>query len=125
VAEAGVAGVPDDRRGQLARAWIVPAAGLVPTEDELRAHCSDRLVSYKVPALISFCDELPRTSAGALLRRKLVERHLAEERTAAALNLSRYDQTVRLPTHDERGIGGPLLPEPARRGKERQTEAGN
>lgn len=124
VAEAGVAGVPDDRRGQLARAWVVPASGFVPTEDEIRAHCADRLVSYKVPALMSFCDELPRTSAGALLRRKLVERHREEARTAAGLNNSRHDQPVRLPTHDERVIGG-RLPEPARRFKERQTEAGD
>lgn len=105
VADAGVAGVPDDRRGQVARAWIVPAPGAVPTEDELRNHCADRLVSYKVPTLISFCDALPRTSIGALLRRKLVESHESQARTAAALAGLRLDQPVRLPTHDERVLG--------------------
>lgn len=102
VAEVGVAAVPDARRGEVARAWIVPAAEQVPTEDEIRAHCAAHLVPYKIPALITFCDALPKSSVGKVLRRKLVERHLAEARASATIGQAITDRLVRVPEHDER-----------------------
>src|SRR5206468_11615764 len=50
VAEVGVAGVTDPARGEIAKAWIVLRPGASATEDEIRAHCRERLAPYKVPA---------------------------------------------------------------------------
>jgi long-chain acyl-CoA synthetase len=70
--EAGVAGVPDATKGEVAHAWIVLKAGSHATADELRAFCRDRLAPYKVPAHFEFRSELPKTMVGKVLRRALV-----------------------------------------------------
>jgi long-chain acyl-CoA synthetase len=72
VLEAGVAGVPDERKGEVARAWVVLKPGQSATEDELRAYCRERLAGYKVPARVEFRTELPKTMVGKILRRALV-----------------------------------------------------
>jgi long-chain acyl-CoA synthetase len=72
VMEAGVAGVPDATKGEVAHAWIVLKAGSHATADELRAFCRDRLAPYKVPAHFEFRSELPKTMVGKVLRRALV-----------------------------------------------------
>jgi len=41
------------------------------TEDELVAHCREHLTSYKVPKLVEFKDDLPKTNVGKILRREL------------------------------------------------------
>jgi long-chain acyl-CoA synthetase len=71
VAEVGVAGVPDEAKGEVARAWVVLAVGGTATEEELRAFCRERLAPYKVPATVEFRDELPKTMVGKVLRRAL------------------------------------------------------
>jgi len=71
VAEVGVAGVPDQAKGEVAKAWIVLAAGQQATEEELRAYARERLAPYKVPATVEFRDELPKTMVGKVLRRAL------------------------------------------------------
>jgi long-chain acyl-CoA synthetase len=102
VAEVGVAAVPDALRGQVARAWIVPNEDCVLVEDDIRAHCARHLVAYKIPALITFCDALPKTAVGKLQRRRLVERHIAEALAAAATRGPAFaDRAVALPAHAE------------------------
>jgi long-chain acyl-CoA synthetase len=71
VAEVGVAGVPDQAKGEVAKAWIVLAAGQQATEEELRAYARERLAPYKVPATVEFRGELPKTMVGKVLRRAL------------------------------------------------------
>jgi long-chain acyl-CoA synthetase len=78
VAEVGVAAVHDAEQGEVAKAWIVPRAGHRVTAEEIREHCASRLARHEVPALITVCDELPKSPVGKVLRRKLVERHAAE-----------------------------------------------
>jgi long-chain acyl-CoA synthetase len=80
VLEAGVAGIPDALKGEVAKAWVVLKAGARSTEDELRAFCRERLAPYKVPAQIVFRSDLPKTMVGKVLRRVLAE----EDRRAAA-----------------------------------------
>ena len=46
------------------------------TEDELIAHCRDRLAGFKKPSAVVQVDELPRNAAGKVLKRKLREEHL-------------------------------------------------
>ena len=71
VAEVGVAGVPDEAKGEVAKAWVVLAAGEQAGVEELRAFCRERLAPYKVPATVEFRSELPMTMVGKVLRRAL------------------------------------------------------
>jgi long-chain acyl-CoA synthetase len=73
VLEVGVAGVPDQYKGEVAKAWIVlKRDAQAPTPDEIRAFCRERLAPYKVPAHVEFRTELPKTMVGKVLRRVLV-----------------------------------------------------
>jgi long-chain acyl-CoA synthetase len=71
VAEVGVAGVPDELKGEVVRAWVVLRSGQSATEADLRAYCREKLAPYKVPARIDFRTELPKTMVGKVLRRAL------------------------------------------------------
>jgi long-chain acyl-CoA synthetase len=71
VAEVGVAGLPDKIRGEKAKAWIVLHPGHTLTQAEIKAHCRERLVAYKVPSQYEFVAELPKSGAGKVLRRVL------------------------------------------------------
>jgi long-chain acyl-CoA synthetase len=73
VAEVGVAGIPDEAKGEVAKAWVVLAAGERAGAEELRAFCRERLAPYKVPAVVEFRSELPKTMVGKVLRRALTE----------------------------------------------------
>jgi acyl-CoA synthetase (AMP-forming)/AMP-acid ligase II len=72
VAEAVVVGVPDPRTGeQRLKAVIIKQAEETP--DALIRYCRERLASQKVPSVVEFRDELPRSAAGKVLRGKLME----------------------------------------------------
>ncbi len=79
VHEAVVVGVPDERRGQLVRAVVVPWPDRRPTEEELGAYCRERLAGYKTPRQFELRDELPRTAIGKVLRRVLVAEALEKK----------------------------------------------
>ena len=73
VMEAGVAGVPDAAKGEVAHAWVVLKPGSSATAEELRSFCRAHLAPYKVPAHVEFRTELPKTMVGKVLRRALSE----------------------------------------------------
>lgn len=73
VKEAVVYGCPDSYRGELVKAVIVPQEGANLNEDEIREHCQPRLAVYKVPKIIEFRRELPKSMVGKVLRRTLRE----------------------------------------------------
>jgi long-chain acyl-CoA synthetase len=75
VLETGVAGVPDDYQGEAVKAWVVLRSGCMLDAATLQSHCRKELAAYKVPKHIEFCDELPKSAVGKVLRRVLVERH--------------------------------------------------
>jgi long-chain acyl-CoA synthetase len=77
VAEVGVAGVPDELKGEAVKAWIVLRPGWSASVEELRSHCRGQLAPYKVPSLIEFRTELPKTMVGKVLRRALKADHVA------------------------------------------------
>ncbi|MBI3360641.1 MAG: long-chain fatty acid--CoA ligase [Chloroflexi bacterium] len=81
VLEVGVAGVPDAHRGETAKAWIVPRPGEALTEQEIKDWCQDKLAKFKIPTLIEFRSELPKTTVGKVLRRELVREHKEKVRT--------------------------------------------
>ena len=73
VQEAVVAGVPDAVRGETVKAYIVLKEGQNSTQGEISDFCREHLAPYKVPRLVEFRDELPKSQVGKILRRVLVE----------------------------------------------------
>ena len=70
VLEVGVIGEPDPACGEVVKAVIVKKdPGL--TEDSVIAYCREHLTGYKVPKIIEFRDEMPKTNVGKILRREL------------------------------------------------------
>lgn len=75
VAEAAVVGIPDERRNEVPKAYVVARPGVEPgvdvTADELTAYCLDAIAAYKHPREITFVEELPRTASGKIQKFKL------------------------------------------------------
>lgn len=76
VADVAVAGVPDDRLGEVPVAFVVPAAGAGVDEAELEALCREHLVAYKVPVAFRRIDAVPRTEVGKVQRAALAARYV-------------------------------------------------
>jgi long-chain acyl-CoA synthetase len=74
IADVAVYGVPDERRGEIPVAAVVPAPGAAITLEEVRAYCGSRLAPYKCPRRLELVDVLPRVHGWKLLRRTLRER---------------------------------------------------
>jgi acyl-CoA synthetase (AMP-forming)/AMP-acid ligase II len=72
VVDAAVAGVPDDRLGEVPWAFLVLGPGETVSADALRAWCRARMAAYKVPEGVTVVDALPRNEIGKLLRQELV-----------------------------------------------------
>lgn len=70
VLEVGVVGVTDDESGERVKACIVKKDPSL-TAEQIIAHCREHLTAYKVPKIIEFYDELPKTNVGKILRRAL------------------------------------------------------
>lgn len=73
VQETVVVGVPDKYRGETVKAYIVLKAGQGLTAEEVIRFCQEQLAAYKVPKIVEFREELPKSAVGKLLRRLLVE----------------------------------------------------
>jgi len=80
VQEVCVAGVPHQYRGETVKAFIVLKAGETATDQEVIAFCRERLAPYKVPRLVEFRPELPKTMVGKILKRVLVEEELQKQK---------------------------------------------
>ncbi|MFS0553832.1 long-chain-fatty-acid--CoA ligase [Brevibacillus sp. 179-C9.3 HS] len=75
VAEACTYGIPDVYRGETVKAAIVVKKEHSLTKDEIIQWCNERLARYKVPRLIEFREQLPKSAVGKILRRALVEEY--------------------------------------------------
>ena len=71
--EAAVIGVPDDRMGEIPKAYISLKPGESADEAEIMAYVKDRLAKYKKLRAVEFLDELPKGPTGKILRRELRE----------------------------------------------------
>ncbi len=71
ILEACTIGVTDAYRGETVKAFVVVKQGETLSEQEVIDFCKERLAPYKVPKMIAFMDELPKTAVGKILRRKL------------------------------------------------------
>ncbi len=70
VLEVGVIGEPDEKSGESVKAVIVKKDQSITKEDIIN-HCRENLTSYKIPKIVEFRKELPKTNVGKILRREL------------------------------------------------------
>lgn len=78
VLEAAVVGIPDIKRGDNIKAFLVLKPGETSTAEEMIAYCRENLTRYKVPREIEFRDALPKTLVGKILRRALRDEEMAK-----------------------------------------------
>lgn len=71
VQEACSIGIPDPRRGENVKVFVVLKEGETATQEELLEYCSTKLAKYKLPSEIEFRKELPKTNVGKILRKQL------------------------------------------------------
>jgi o-succinylbenzoate---CoA ligase len=71
IMDAGVAGMEDEKWGQVPCAFLVKQKGAFLTAGEVKQYCREHLAKYKVPKQIYFVDELPRNASNKLVRRHL------------------------------------------------------
>jgi len=73
VREVAVVGVPDPYRGETVKAFVALKEGYESkvTEEEIVAHCKERMAAYKYPRQVEFVKEIPKTTTGKFLRRAL------------------------------------------------------
>jgi carnitine-CoA ligase len=74
VAEAAVIGVPDPVRDEAVKAFVVPAAGVQLSVEQVLEHCRTQLAGFKVPTAVEILDELPKTSIGKIEKKLLRQR---------------------------------------------------
>lgn len=72
VLECAAVGVADEKSGEAVKLFVVKKEPSL-TEDDLRRFCKEQLTGYKIPKLIEFRAELPKTNVGKILRRALRE----------------------------------------------------
>jgi long-chain acyl-CoA synthetase len=82
VLECATIGVPDERKGEIVKSFVVPRPGHVLDHEALRAFLKERLAPYKVPREVEFITELPKSTVLKVLRRELRAREI--ERRARA-----------------------------------------
>ena len=66
-----VIGIPDERMGEVAMAFIVPAPGQEPEEEEVIRWCRENMANYKVPRKVAFVDSLPLNASGKVVKPEL------------------------------------------------------
>ncbi len=82
VGECAVVGVPDERWGEVGRAYVIPTQGMSISVEEVIAHCSGRLAKFKVPKTAVITDQIPRTTSGK------VQKHILKARALGELGIS-------------------------------------
>lgn len=80
VGECAVVGVPDERWGEVGRAYVIPAPGKTISAAAVIAHCTARLAKFKVPKTAVITDTIPRTSSGKVQKHLLKARAIEELR---------------------------------------------
>ena len=82
VAEAAVVGVPDEKRHQLVKAFVILKQGEEPSRElalDMFKHTIDILAKFKIPRIIEFVTEVPKTLSGKIRRIELREREIERQ----------------------------------------------
>ena len=74
IAQAAVIGIPDERLGEVGKAFIVPAPGAKLTPAAVIAWCREQMANYKVPRSVEIVDALPLNASGKVMKFVLRER---------------------------------------------------
>jgi fatty-acyl-CoA synthase len=82
IGECAVIGVPDERWGEVGRAYVIPVPGKSVTEEQVIAHCAARLAKFKVPKSVVITASIPRTASGK------VQKHILKEMDQASSSIS-------------------------------------
>ena len=80
VQEACSIGIPDPKRGENVKVFVVLKEGETATEKEMIDFCKDKLATYKLPTEVEFREELPKTNIGKILRKDLRKEELAKRK---------------------------------------------
>ena len=78
VSEACTVGVPDEKRGETVKAFVVLREGESVSESDIIEHCKKELAPYKVPKIVEFVDAIPRTPVGKPDRKVLRKREMEQ-----------------------------------------------
>ena len=73
VLDAAVVGIPDEYRGEIVKVYIVPKEGVEIDEEEIINYCKENLAKFKVPRIVEFRNEMPKSILGKILKRVLLE----------------------------------------------------
>jgi len=71
IAQVAVVGVPDERLGEVGKAFVVPRPGQIIDTTELIAWCRDKMANYKVPRYVEAVAALPTNPSGKVLKYQL------------------------------------------------------
>lgn len=71
VLECAAIGVPDEKSGEAVKVYVVRQPSATITESDIKAYCKQALTGYKRPRLVEFCETLPKSPVGKILRRML------------------------------------------------------
>jgi fatty-acyl-CoA synthase len=73
VQEVAIIAIPDEKWGEVPKAFVLPKPGMQPTAEEIMAFCRERLARFKCPKAIEF-GEIPKTSTGKIKKYELREK---------------------------------------------------
>lgn len=93
VVEAAVVGTPDPERYQLVKAYVILAKGYTPSKElalDLFKHTIKSLAKFKIPRIIEFVNELPKTISGKIRRVQLREIEESKKKQGAQPNPNEY-----------------------------------
>ncbi|WP_154224491.1 AMP-binding protein [Marinicella rhabdoformis] len=73
IVECAAVGLKDEKSGEIVKLFVVKVTECDLDEAAVKAHCRDNLTGYKVPKIIEFRDDLPKSNVGKILRKDLRE----------------------------------------------------
>ena len=82
ILQAVVVGIPDEVKGEIPKAFVVPAPGQTVTADEIIRWAKENMAAYKAPRQVDITtiDELPKTTTGKILKRELRRKEIEKQK---------------------------------------------